>query len=139
MTKVEQISAKNSVCLGRTIQVTVWKHPTIGHSNQQTCLIIAAISQSVSMEKQQPPWFDIQRLTAEPAKAQTHKAQREITDSSLDVVLSNAGLNPALRKGPTPGVLLCAFYLPVKFPMKAEQTSEQHMGGSSGYRAFLSP
>jgi len=42
------------------------------------------------MEKQQPPRFDIQRLTAEPAKAQTHKAQREITDSSLDVVLSNA-------------------------------------------------
>lgn len=139
MTKVERISAENSVCQGRTIQFTVWKHPTIGHSNCQTCLIISAITQSVSMEKQQPPRFDIQRLTAEPAKAQTHKAQREITDKSLDVVLSNARGNPALGKSPTPGVLRCAFYLPVKFPMKAEQTSEQHMDGNCGHRAFLSP
>lgn len=91
------------------------------------------------MEKQQPPRLDIQRLTAEPAKAQTHKAHREITDSSLDVVLSNARVNPALGKSPTPGLLLCAFYLPVQFPMKAEKTSEQHMGGNSGHRAFLSP
>lgn len=139
MTKAEQISAKNSGCQGRTIQFTVWKHPAIGHRNKQTCLIIFAISQSVSMEKQQPPRFDIQCLTAEPTKAQTHKAQREITDSSLDVGLSNAGVNPALGKRPTPGVLLCAFYLPVKFPMKAEQTSEQHMGGNCAHRVFLSP
>lgn len=91
------------------------------------------------MEKQQPARFDIQRLTAEPAKAQTHKAQREITDSSLDVGLSNARVNPALGKSPTPGVLLCAFYLPAKFPAKAEQTSEQHMGGNCNHGAFLSP
>lgn len=136
MTKVEQISAKNSVCQGRTIQFTVWMHPTIGHSNQQMCLIISAVSQSVSMEKQQPPRFDIQRLTAEPAKAQTHKAPREITGSSLDMVLSNARVNPALGKSPTPGVLLCIFYYQL---MKAEQTPEQHMGGNCGHGAFLSP
>lgn len=65
------------------------------------------------MEKQQPPRFDIQRLTAEPAKAQTRKAQREITDSSLDVVLSNAIVNPVLGESLTPGALPSALYLPV--------------------------
>lgn len=72
------------------------------------------------MEKQQPPRFDIQHLTAEPARAQTHKAPREITDSSLDMVLSNARVKPALGKSLTSGALPCALYLPVKIPMKAE-------------------
>lgn len=72
------------------------------------------------MEKLQPPRFEIQHLTAEPAKAQRCKAQREIIDSSLDEVLSNVSVNPALGESVTPGAPPCALYLPVKIPMKAE-------------------
>lgn len=120
MLKAELDLAENSLCQGRTTQFSVWKHPTIGHSNHQTCLIISAVTQSVSMEKLQQPRFDIQCLTAEPAKAQRCKAQREVVDSSLDVVLSNVSVNPALRESLTPGAPPCALYLPVKIPMKAE-------------------
>lgn len=72
------------------------------------------------MEKPQPPRFDIQHLTAEPAKAQTCKAQRGITDSSLDGVLSSARVNPVLGESLTLGALPSALYLPVKIQMKAE-------------------
>lgn len=62
--------------------------------------------------------WHIQRLTTEPAKAQTYKAPREITGSSLDRVLNNTGVKAALRDWLTPGTLSHALYLPAKIPLK---------------------